>query len=69
MIAALLAQAAETDDGIFSGKFDLADIFFLIAVIVFAIAFVVRLLIRPIPIDAVMIAAGLTFVALGWLVL
>ena len=65
MIASLLAA----DDGIFSGKFDLADICFLVALIVFTIAFVIRLLIRPIPIDAVMIAAGLTFVALGWLVL
>jgi len=65
MIASLLA----VDDGIFTGKFTLADVFFLIAVIVFAIAFVIRLLARPVPIDSVMIAAGLTAVALGWLVL
>jgi hypothetical protein len=65
MIASLLAA----DDGIFSGKFDLADICFLVAVIVFAIAFVIRLMLRPVPIDSVMIAVGLMFVAIGWLVL
>ena len=69
MFAAILAQAEAAEDGIVSGNFDLADIFFLIAVIVFAIAFVIRLMIKPIPLDHVMIAAGLVAVALGWLVL
>ena len=57
------------DDGIFQGNFDLADVFFLIAVIVFAIAFVLRIMIRPVPLDSVMIAAGLVAVALAWLVI
>jgi hypothetical protein len=57
------------DDGIVNGNLDLADIFFLIAVIVFAIAFVLRLMVKPVPVDGLMIAAGLTAVALGWLVL
>jgi hypothetical protein len=68
MIAGLLAQEA-AEDGVISGNVDLADIFFLIAVIVFAIAFVLRVMIRPVPLDAVMIAAGLTCLALGALVL
>ena len=57
------------DDGIWSGKFNLADIMFLIAVIVFGIAFVIRLMIKPIPIDMVLIAAGLMVTAIGFLVL
>jgi hypothetical protein len=57
------------DGGVFSGNFNLADIFFLIAVIVFAIAFVIRLSIKPVPVDHLMVAAGLTCVALGWLVI
>lgn len=57
------------DDGIWAGKLDAADVFFLVAVIVFAIAFVIRLMARPVPLDGVMIAAGLTCVALGWLLL
>lgn len=57
------------DDGIFTGKANLADIFFLIAVIVFAIAFVIRVMLKPVPVDALMVAAGLTAVALGLLVL
>jgi hypothetical protein len=57
------------DDGIFTGKFNLADIFFLIAVIVFAIAFVIRLVAKPVPVDSLMIAAGLTATALALLVL
>lgn len=58
----LLAQA--TDDGI-SSNLGGADLFFLIATILFAIAFVIRLTIRPIPIDGVVIAAGFTAAALG----
>lgn len=57
------------DDGIVHGKLGAADLFFLIAVILFAICFVVRLMARPVPIDGVMIAAGLTAVSLGWLLL
>lgn len=65
MLQAVLAA----DDGIWSGKANLADVFFLIAAIVFGIALVIRLMIRPVPIDSVLIAAGLMLVALGWLVL
>jgi hypothetical protein len=65
MLGTLLAA----DDGIINGNLNLADIFFLIAVIVFAIAFVLRLMVKPVPIDGLMIAAGLVCVALGWLVL
>lgn len=57
------------DDGIWAGKLTLADVFFLIAAIVFAIAFVIRIMVKPVPIDTVMIAAGLFCVAVGWLVL
>lgn len=59
----LLAQAA-ADNGI-SSNLNAADLFFLIGVIIFAIALVVRLFARPIPIDGVLIAAGLTATALG----
>jgi enoyl reductase-like protein len=62
----MLAQAVE--DGIAS-NLNAADLFFLIATIVFAIAFVIRLMAKPIPIDGVVIAAGLTATALGLLLL
>jgi len=64
-----MLQAILADDGVVSGKVTAADILFLIATIVFAIAFVVRIMVRPVPIDSVMIAAGLFCVALGWFVL
>jgi len=54
---------------IVNGKTGAADLFFLIAVIVFAIALIIRLMAKPIPIDGVLIAAGLTSVALAWLLL
>lgn len=57
------------DDGFFSGNFNFADFCFLLATIFFAIAFIVRALARPMPIDTVMVAAGLTAIALGWLVI
>jgi len=55
------------DDGIFSGKLDLADLFFLIAVILFGIGAVIAYSVKTF--YATLIAAGLCFVALGWLVL
>lgn len=58
----ILAQ--EVKDGI-SSNLDAADLFFLIATILFAITLVIRLTIRPIPIDGVVIAAGFTATALG----
>jgi hypothetical protein len=57
------------DDGIWAGKLNAADVFFLIAVIVFVIAFVIRLTLRPVPLDSVLVAAGLVCVSLGWLLL
>ena len=57
------------DDGIFQGKLNLADMFFFIGAIVFIIAFIIRLMVKPIPLDMVLVAAGLACVALGWLVL
>ena len=58
------------DDGLFSGNFNFADFCFLIATIVFAIALVMRALVKPKPNwDSVLIAAGFTAVALGWLVI
>lgn len=57
------------DDGLFSTNYTFADICFLIAVIVFTLSLVVRLMTRPVLIDAALVSAGLTMVALGWLVL
>jgi hypothetical protein len=55
------------DDGIFQGNFNLADIAFFVALILFIIAFVVRLQARAV--DAAIIAAGLACIAFGYLVL
>jgi hypothetical protein len=63
MFASLLAA----DDGIFNGKFNLADIFFLIAAILFGIAAVFAYQVKTF--YATLISAGLCLVALGWLVL
>lgn len=57
------------DDGFFSGNFNFADFCYLLAVILFAIALIVRALARPMPVDTVMIAGGLTALALGFLVI
>lgn len=57
------------DDGLFSTNYTFADICFLVAFIVFALALVVRLMVRPVAIDAALVSAGLMAVALGWLVL
>lgn len=63
MIAALLAA----DDGIWAGKYNLADIFFLIAAILFGIAAVFAYQVKTF--YATLISAGLCLVSLGWLVL
>ena len=55
------------DDGIFQGNFNLADIFFLIAAILFGIAAVFAYQVKTF--YATLISAGLCLVALGWLVL
>ena len=57
------------DDGIWAGNLNLADILFLIAFIVFCIALVFRVMLRPLPIAEVLITAGLACVALAWMVL
>jgi hypothetical protein len=57
------------DDGLFSANYTFADICFLIGVIVFGLSLVVRLMTRPVLIDAALVSAGLTALALGWLVL
>lgn len=59
-MSALLAEIAK-------GERDAADIFFLIAVIVFAIAAIWHFVLRAF--DTALIATGLTAVALGWLLL
>ena len=59
----LIAQEA-VEDGITS-NLDAADFVFLIAIILFAIATVIRMTIKPIPIDGLIIAAGFTAIALG----
>lgn len=63
MTAFLLA----VDDGIFQGNLNLADIFFLIAAILFGIAAVFAYQVKTF--YATLISAGLCLVALGWLVL
>ena len=63
MIALLLAA----DDGVINGKANLADICFLIAVILFAIGAVIAYSVKTF--YATLIAAGLCAVSLGWLVL
>ena len=50
-----------------SGEVDAADVLFLVAVILFAIAAVLRAMARSV--DSAIVAAGLTAVALGWLLL
>ena len=57
------------DDGLFTGNLNFSDFCFLLATIVFAIALIVRALAKPMPVDAVMMAAGATALALGWLVI
>lgn len=53
------------DDGIIHGNITLADLFFLIAAILFAVAAFIR---RP-SLPDVLLSLGLLAVAVGWLVL
>jgi hypothetical protein len=62
----LIAQA--TEDGLASGNADIADVFFLIAAILFFIVGVFRLLV-PRAIDSAGVAFGLGFLAVGLLLL
>jgi hypothetical protein len=52
-----------------SGHADLADVLFLVAFILFAAVFVLKLLGVPIPPKVDLIAAGLACLALAWFVL
>lgn len=52
---------------VISGKADLSDVMLLIAVILFVIVFVIRVMARAV--DSALVALGLAFVAFGWLVL
>ena len=52
-----------------SGEVDTADVFFLIAVIVFVIAVIISFVPNLVRYYSPAIGAGLAFVALGWLVL
>jgi hypothetical protein len=52
-----------------SGHVDAADVLFLIAAIVFGVAVLLRLLVRPLTIEAMLIPAGLCLVSVAWLVL
>lgn len=55
------------DDGIFSGKLTLADIFFLIAAILFGIGGFIAYQTKTL--WATLVSFGLCLVSLGWLVL
>jgi hypothetical protein len=63
----MFAVVLAADDGIWTGKFTLADVCFLVAFILFIIAFVIRVQAKLI--DAAIVAAAFAAVALGWLVL
>ena len=60
-------HALLADDGIFSGKLTLADLFFLIAAVLFGIGAIIAFQVKTI--WATLVSAGLCLVALGWLVL
>ena len=52
---------------IMSGEVDLADVLFLIAFVVFAVAFVLRVMVKNV--DGALVAAGLALVSFAWLAL
>jgi hypothetical protein len=55
------------DDGLWQGNLDLADVFFLIALLIFALEFVLALARRALPVA--LTPLGLGFLAAAWLVL
>ena len=57
------------DDGIFQGNFNLADIFFLIAAILFGIGAFIAYSTSPRTLWATLLSVGLCLAALGLLVL
>ena len=63
MLSALLA----VDDGIWSGNLNFADVLFLIAAIVFAIAAVIAFQVKTL--YAALTSVGLCAIAVAWLVL
>jgi hypothetical protein len=50
------------------GKVDLADVLFLVAFILACVVFVLRAVVRPIPVDGVLMAAWAALIALAWFV-
>lgn len=59
---------AAASDGLIHGNLNLADICYLIAVIVFFIVAFIRLTVQPRLLDGALVAIGLALVALGLLV-
>ena len=51
------------------GHVDLADILFLVAFICCCIVFVVRVMVRPFPLDGALMAAAIGLIALAFFVL
>jgi hypothetical protein len=52
-----------------SGHVDAADVLFLIAAIIFAVAALLPLRTRPVALEAMLVPAGLCLVAVAWLLL
>ena len=52
-----------------SGNYDLADILFLVAAILAIVALIVRAMVRPVPVDGVLMAGAVAAISLGFLVL
>ena len=50
---------------IISANRSTGQVFLLVALILFIIAFVVRVMVRPVPLDMVLVAAGLAFAVFG----
>lgn len=55
------------DDGLVNGNVNMADVFFLVAMIVFIVAAVIRFLAHAW--DSAFVATGLAVLSLAWLVL
>jgi hypothetical protein len=65
MLSTLLA----TDDGIATGHITLADVFFLLAFVLFVIGAIIAWAIQPRALWATAVSVGLALLALGWFVL
>jgi len=51
------------------GEVDWADIMFLVGAILFGVVFILRVMAPRDSVDQILLAAGLTVVAIGWLLL